>query len=285
MTLIEQLKAKRDFSQGERVIADYILHHADQIAHMTISELAAASYSSKSAVVRLCRKVGLSGYRDLRVKLVTELERRRASLSNIDVDMPFTERESCATIMRSVAELQREALESCYGSVSPEAIDRLARTIAQAAHVITYAVGDTCLATQLFGSMLSKIGKPCIDAAVRADFIAATSTSGPSDLALFVSYSGRVFEMDAFQACLEMLRERGCKLALITAAEDVSDDERTFDQIITFPATERLIGAVGPFYSQECIRYVLNCVYARLYALDYAQSARAKTYIDELLDR
>ena len=282
MSLVDRLKVGRDFTEADRVIANYILHHPDDIAHLTIGELASETHTSKSAVVRLCRKIGIAGYRDLRVELATELEKRRSLLLGIDANQPFGERESCATMMRAVAQLEHEALEECYQAISPQEVDALAHVVAEAPHVLIYAMGETCLATEQFASMLTKLGVHCVVAGLRGDYASATNLAVAGDLGLFVSYSGKLMERPFCRRARLILEERGCFTAAVTAADPGSEYLEGFDHLISFPLREGTKGAVGPFYSSECIRYVLNCVYARVFSLDFGANGASKFVVDQM---
>ncbi|MBO7673571.1 MAG: MurR/RpiR family transcriptional regulator [Atopobiaceae bacterium] len=282
MSLVERLKQGRGFTQADQAIADFVLHHPDEVSRLTIGELAAAAHTSNAAVVRLCRKVGVSGYRDLRIELACELERRRGALAGIDADRPFGERESCATMMRSVAELQREALDACYQAMSPVVVDALAHAVAEASHVFLYAIGETCLATEQFASMLTKLGIHCVVAGLRGDYASATSLATEGDLGLFVSYTGKIFGLDFCQGTRDLLAQRGCVTGAVTAADPGSPMLEGIDHVLSFPFRERTEGAIGPFYSAECVRFALNCIYARVYALDFDASDAAKLSVDRL---
>lgn len=77
MTVLEKLEAMQDFTYVEQKIAIYILQNKDEIGDMTISELAAFTYTSNAAIVRMCRKMEMKGYKEFRVQLVRDIERRQ----------------------------------------------------------------------------------------------------------------------------------------------------------------------------------------------------------------
>ena len=89
MTILEKLEAMEDFTYVERKIARYILEHKDDVGEMTISGLAAAAYSSNAAIIRLCRKLGAGGYREFRIQLVRDIERRQREQLPVDMNQPF----------------------------------------------------------------------------------------------------------------------------------------------------------------------------------------------------
>lgn len=54
------------FSEGEKVLAKFILDHKEDIYELGINELAKKSLSSKSSVLRFAQKLGFSGYTEMR---------------------------------------------------------------------------------------------------------------------------------------------------------------------------------------------------------------------------
>lgn len=282
MSVIDDLRRGRDFTATDRSIADYILHHPDEAARITIGDLARVTYTSNAAVIRLCRKVGASGYRDLRVQLVADLERRRNRIEGVDADRPFTERESCATMIASVAKLEQEAIDACYQSLAASSVEAVAQDVIQAPHVLVYAIGETRLIAEQFSSMVSKLGIHAIIAGRHGDYASATNLAVLGDVALFVTYSGKILGYDAIRQSMATLSARGCVRVLITSSATDADLADAFDHVLTFPAREDTEGAIGPFYSSTCLRFVLNCLYARVYALDFATHDAAKLEVDRL---
>ncbi|MCK0473441.1 MurR/RpiR family transcriptional regulator [Halalkalibacter sp. APA_J-10(15)] len=54
------------FSEGEKVLAKFILNNKDDIYDLGINELAKKSLSSKSSVLRFAQKLGFSGYTEMK---------------------------------------------------------------------------------------------------------------------------------------------------------------------------------------------------------------------------
>ncbi|MDE6950246.1 MAG: MurR/RpiR family transcriptional regulator, partial [Lachnospiraceae bacterium] len=71
--LLEKLEQGANFTNHEKDVARYILDHPDKAPGMSSAELAEASFTSKATVVRLCKKLGLTGYQEFRLKLVEEI--------------------------------------------------------------------------------------------------------------------------------------------------------------------------------------------------------------------
>lgn len=74
--LLERLESKEVFTNSERQIADYILKNPTKIQNLTATELGSNSYTNKATVLRLCQKLDLSGYSDLRMTLTKEISEK-----------------------------------------------------------------------------------------------------------------------------------------------------------------------------------------------------------------
>ena len=71
--ILEKLKRMEGFTHQEQAVARYILDHVEEIQQMSTEELARVSYTSKATVVRLCKKLEVEGYQELKLKLVSEM--------------------------------------------------------------------------------------------------------------------------------------------------------------------------------------------------------------------
>ena len=74
MSIMTQLEFELDFSSSEKTIAKYILDNGEDILNLSVKELAKQTYTSPATIVRLCRKLGLNGYGDFKIKYSAELQ-------------------------------------------------------------------------------------------------------------------------------------------------------------------------------------------------------------------
>ena len=56
-------------SKAEKQVVNCIIEDPESIIHLSVAGLAEKSGSSEATVIRACRKLGLSGYQDLKVTL------------------------------------------------------------------------------------------------------------------------------------------------------------------------------------------------------------------------
>lgn len=273
MSLIGKLEAMKKFTLVEQEVVLYILKHKDQIINMNIADLAELTYTSNATIIRLCRKLGLSGYKEFKILLVQDLERRRKEQSHIDMSFPFYGQESSADVMKSIADLSKESIETCYETISSIHLEKVASWISKANNTYIYANGDSLISAISFSNRLIKLKKHTIIADQYGEGIANTYNVTSDDVALFVSYSGNNVLDQRF---IKVLKKSGCKMILITSASNAQG----FDIVIDFPDKETQEGKIATYYSQISINYILNCIYAIIFANDYTNNLKTKYTID-----
>lgn len=280
VAIIEKLRDGQGLSTAELDLADFILRHADEVVHMGMREVAAASLKSNSTIMHLCRKMGSSGWRAFRVDLAADVERLRSRNVLIDPNEPFRGRVSTQAAMHSIAALKREAVEDCYAFVSPDQVDALTEAMLRARRVIVYARGDSYQTGLVFGGLMSKIGVTCIPFDLYRFKNATAYHATPDDLALVISYSGDLVGDLGLQ--LGTLAARGCQVAVVTANEAAARQVGVRALLLGVPWRENKYGKVATFYSQACLRYALDCVYSVAFSRNYQGNLHDKNQIEML---
>jgi len=155
MLLIEQLKRKELFTKAEMNIVDYILHHAQEVVKLNIGELSLRTYSSTASIVRVCKKTGVLGFSELKLKLASEMNSFSLIDKRLDPDMPFTEINDRKTIIQDVLNLQYQALTDTYSSLDIDSIWKAAEIIDRHDIVYLYGRGESLLPLKSFGADLN----------------------------------------------------------------------------------------------------------------------------------
>ena len=194
MAVLEQLEREDGFTDIEADLARYICANADEVCRITISDLAKASFTSNATIVRLCRKVGVKGFRDLRVELASDLEKRRSQRANVDADHPFVADQGVEDVVSSVLSLKRESLDACYASLHVDEVERVARSIVGASQVYLYGIGDSEITVMAFANLLVKVGIRAVVANQYGESNSMARTARRGDVVIAVSYSGQIVD-------------------------------------------------------------------------------------------
>lgn len=210
------------------------------------------------------------GYRELRIEIARDLERRRTNLLDVNPDRPFIKGSSTEDISSSIAALSKQAIDTSYASLSTVAMKKAARLLLESRRIAYYAIGDSCASCEVFAQLLYKVGIVCSNGMPKGDYGVFERTLDPRDLAIVVSHSGTLFSNHA--RTFEVMRASGCKTIVITANANLREQLMGTDCLFILPQGEERTERLATFYSQECIRYVLNCIYAKTFNINYQQN-------------
>ncbi|MBQ9329025.1 MAG: MurR/RpiR family transcriptional regulator [Solobacterium sp.] len=274
MTISESLAIQENFSDSEREIADYILSQKEKILEQSVHDICDATFTSTSSVVRLCRKIGFSGYKEFKIRYARELERRIESLDAVDPDFPFGPKDTVLDISQKMNVLMINTLNSTY-----DILTRNSKSIKQAAELILHsnrisliAMGDSYLKGQLFQSNMMKIGKVVLMANVFGENYSHIDLLEPSDCAIVISYSGDTKQV--YDAA-KVLKRRGVPLIVITANAE-SKCGKLSGILIDMPNKEEKWKKQATFFSQIATEYILNVIYSCIYVMDYEKSTNMR---------
>lgn len=71
--MLKMQTLKETLSRTERKVIDYILAHPREVIYLSITGLAERSGVSDATVVRVCKRIGMEGYQDLKVNLAQDI--------------------------------------------------------------------------------------------------------------------------------------------------------------------------------------------------------------------
>lgn len=138
--LLEKLKEKKEFTNHEKDLAGYILEHLDKVPEMSAGELAKAAFTSKATVVRLSQKLGLSGYQEFRIKLVSEISQKKR-IDDLLANEPVTEASTYDDIIKTLPVLYDKAVTNTRISLDKNSMIRIMNTLRTVDCIDIYGVG------------------------------------------------------------------------------------------------------------------------------------------------
>jgi Transcriptional regulators len=278
MTIIAQLQEKNHFNGSEKAIADFILSNKEAVLEMSIQDLATRTFSSTSTIVRLCRKIGLKGYKDFKIQFSAQLQKHYDDISTVDPDFPFTDDDSNKEIAQKLLDVMQDALKQTSDLLTNELLEQAVRMISKSNKLGIFAYGDTYVSALSFQNKLMKIN---IDATLPVlfgenKFLATNFTK--QDCAILISYSGR--SKDTYQIA-KILRLNGCKIITLTSDKN-SEIAKLSDLTLPIINLESEAMKISPFASQVAIEYVLNTLYSCLFVSNYDNNQRHRMAAEKL---
>ncbi|MDF9839307.1 MULTISPECIES: MurR/RpiR family transcriptional regulator [unclassified Paenibacillus] len=286
MKLLRQLSEMPHFTTNEQSIAAYILHHRENMLQLNIQELAKATYTSHSAINRLTRKLGLSGFKEFTLQLAREFQQQTQIPSSVDPNYPFGYGETALQVAGEIAGLMKETVSRAYAYLDDEVLAQTAGMLDQAKRIFMYALGDSQIRARSFQNKLIKINKYAVIATELHEWAYHTVNLTPEDCAVFVTYHGN---SAVYLKAARHLRQQGVPIITITAAGN-SELAKLSTHCICVPDDEVKHAKIGTFSSQMAFEYVLNVIFSCIYKISYkhnkesAEQSLNSRYIKELMD-
>lgn len=265
--LIEDKLIRQDtFTTTEKRIADYLQANFEAAVYMTIEELAKATYTSHSAIIRLCKKLGFTGFKEFRLELGREVHQLLAQFDQtIDANFPFSDQDDGATIAKKMAELSIQAVKKAQLQIEDQPLDTIAEKLTQAKRIFVFAKGDSQITARKFQNKLVKLNKFLILAEEYSDSSWNAANLTKEDCAVFISYSGRIHH---YEKIMSHLKHVGIPTLLLTGNEH-SEMAKKASMCLVISQGELDFVKVATFSSQIAFDYVLNTLYSIMYAQNY----------------
>ncbi|MGO1200770.1 MurR/RpiR family transcriptional regulator [Brachybacterium tyrofermentans] len=215
MSTQSHLQAVREqLPPSMRRVADAILEDPHRILQGTITDLATACATSEPTVVRMCQRLGLAGYTDLRLTLAGELaseQVRRLRLgSTHGADLPADS--TLSQIVADIALTEALGIEETAATLDIAELHRAVEALADASMVLLHGISASASAAGDLERKLQRIGRNARCLRDTHDALAA-ALMGPGQVALGFSHSGSTREV---AAVLSQARTAGARTIALT---------------------------------------------------------------------
>ena len=249
MDVLEMLEAKLGFTDTEIKIADYVLGHLYQSGGVSANALAKETFSSTASVIRMCRKMNFSGYREFQIALAARLSERESGANRAEGYDSAARAANPEAVMKRFSEAIATAAEGCFRSVSPESFLRAAVWMSRANRLYVY--GADCFNALAFCHAMSALGivSTVPDLLHEKPYRERRSLEG--DAALFVTYSDCGFRKE-----MSLFRKRGCRVIAVSSGGAFPDA----DISLCFPKAETDCPQAQAAYAQAAFLYIASCI-------------------------
>lgn len=213
--LIRIKSLKDDFTTSEAKIAHYILNNTDKIYNLTALELANITKTSAASVIRFSKKVGCTGFQELKISLAKDTVSN--NMDNNIIYEAVSIDDSTKSIMEKISVENINAIKNTLKLLDENCINKGVDMINKADRIFLFGVGSSFLVAKDFQYKLIRIDIPAF---LYEDFhlqLVSASNMNKADIAIGISHSGKTKE--TYNA-LEIASKIGCKTISITKYGD-----------------------------------------------------------------
>lgn len=261
MKLLKMMQERNRFSPTEQLIVDYVMANYQEIPDLSARQLAEKAYTSSAAVVRFCQRLGLKGYADFKLRFVAE-----AMQSGLQAEKShaITNKDTILTAIDKVTGIEMGALRETRNDLDPAVIMRTVYWIEKADCVDFYALDNNLHIADMASYSFLHAGKfsTAHHAATELYLQAVSTVKGR--VAFLISRTG---ENRRLIDIAKVLKERHCKMLLITAARESTLSSMAEETICV--ATEHHFNELENFVFLLGAKYIIDILFSVLLARNY----------------
>lgn len=262
-------EAMDSFAPKEQKVAEFILDYPEEVVGMSIDELAADCSTSTASVVRLCKSVGYSGFKELCRVLESDLANQSGAIVYEDIRPG----DSLDAIARNVCMSDMKAIEGTLSLIDYAELGRAVDVLCSAPRIDFYGAGTSGLVARDASNKFLRINKFTIAHSDPHEQILSATSLRPGDAAVFFSYSGET--RDTIETC-GIVKDTGATAVSVTRYGKNSLSEAADIRLFTSSAESMIrSGAMGSRIGQLTMVDILyTAVSSRLYD-------QVKPYLDK----
>ncbi|MSS77569.1 MurR/RpiR family transcriptional regulator [Anaerococcus sp. AGMB00486] len=252
--LIRIKDKKENFTQKDKLIADYILKNKDKIINESSIDLAKNTKTSQSAVTRFVKKIGYKSFVDMKVSIAKSFESKNEYIEDeIKKDDKISE-----IIDKSRANIQK-TLEKTYAIIDEKNIEKAGNLINMASRIYLCGVAGSGLICEDFYYKLLRAGANVFYEKDAHTNLSAISHIKKGDILIAISYNAKTKEV---LEAVKFAKENNARVIAITKSEK-SKIKDLSDIILKIPSSEKEIryGAITSRFSSFIITDILFFTY------------------------
>lgn len=277
MLLTEKMK-EDIFSSSEREIIVYLFKQRENIKDKTTKQISKETYTHPSILIRIAKKLGYSGWVELKNSFLREIEYLNSHFSSIDANYPFDDRDSIMTVANKMALLNQTTISDTLSLLNYDDLQRATNMLDKASHIKVFSMYDNLLICYDFKSKMKRIGKHVSLCTVDPHFEAANSNT--ETCAIVISYSG---ESEDIIGLLPFLKRKKVPVIALTSIGE-NTLTKYADCILRITTRERLYSKIGSFSSNDSICFLLDVLYACVFSENYKNNLEYKIRISKYFD-
>ncbi|MED3542392.1 MurR/RpiR family transcriptional regulator [Bacillus toyonensis] len=277
MLLIEKMK-EDIFSPSESEIIVYLFKQRENIKDKTTKQISKETYTHPSTLIRIAKKLGYSGWVELKNSFLGEIEYLNSHFSSIDANYPFDDRDSIMTVANKMALLNQTTISDTLSLLNHDDLQRATNMLDEAAHIKVFSMYHNLLICHDFKSKMNRIGKHVSLCTVDPHFEAVNSNT--ETCAIVISYSG---ESEDIVGLLPFLKRKKVPVIALTSIGE-NTLTKYADCILRITTREKLYSKIGSFSSNESICFLLDLLYACVFSEDYKNNLEYKIRISKYFD-
>lgn len=264
MDIRRRIDSACNLTPTESQMAQVVLGMGDRLQSISIKEFARAANVSIASVHRFCKKIGLEGFKELKIEVARSVAQGDRN-PEVDINFPFGPKEPAARIVPQMRSVYEATVRDTCEVLDIEMLEHATRLLGRARHIGIYTQSHNLHPAQMFCDRLLSVGRDafCHQDAERQ--YRSALTLDEQDVAVFISYSGLAPDINRK---LALLTERHVPIVYIGTAA-ARRRHPGLDAYLLVSDREHLQERITQFASHISVQFVLDILFSCVFAADY----------------
>ena len=273
---LNELKQMNKLTSTEQGIVNYILTNPEELEKISSRQLAELTYTSPATVVRICQKLGFSGYSEFKIKYLQEVN-QTPRMDQINRTNPITSEDSLHRIVNKVAALEITAIEQTKKGIDLDQLNRVSELLNQATCIDFYAFDNNLhLAKNACSHFLYAGKQAVIHDSSNAQFMQAFA-SVEGHVAIIISRTG---ENPMLYRIANVLHERKIPLLVLTESRHSSLAKISTEHLYLYNVHR--FTDMGTILFQTSVQYLFDLLFAILFSRNFENSVKQNEMYEEI---
>lgn len=259
---LKELKKLKKLTDTEQQVVDYILSHPEEFEKLSSRQLAELTYTSPATVVRICQKLGFSGYVEFKIKFLQEIN-QNPMIEAVSRSNPITKDDTIQDVINKMAALEMTAIEQTKKGLDVEQLMRVTQLLEEAKQIDFYAFDNNIhIAKNACVHFLHAGKMSVVHDGSNAQFMqAALSNVGDRHVAIIISRTG---ENIYLKRTMTMLKERGVSMLVLTESRHSTLAKMASEHVSVYNVLK--YSDMGPVIFETSVKYIFNLLFAILFS-------------------
>jgi RpiR family carbohydrate utilization transcriptional regulator len=144
-------------SKSERKVAEYVLDNAKTIIDQNIAQISLAISVSEPTIIRFCRRLGFTGYKDFKLKLAQTM-----SQPNHNLLSDISEDDTALNIGQKIIDRAISSLSQTRSTLNGDSLNRAVMALRKASRIEFYGQGGSGIVASDAQQKFFRLGTPTV---------------------------------------------------------------------------------------------------------------------------
>lgn len=197
-------------TESEKTLLNFLLNQPRKAVEMDIHTLAKVGYCSAATIVRVCKKNGFTGFKELKRALLNDLH---FSDELIETKFDSLNQEDLKKSITNTFEKSIRAIENTYSLLDVQDLERIVGHILKSPTLYVFGIGASLLVAKDLQQKFERVNKRTVLFDDLHMQLLSSNNISPQEVAIIISYSGLTREMLDIS---KNIKKRGGLLVSIT---------------------------------------------------------------------